>query len=349
MKVDFFARRPHFVDHLAPVWAATRPEIRGPLYVSAYLKEYAEVRGLDVTPIEAVTRDSLSGAPDGGNPMVVCAYGDMQACYRLRPQRTFIMMEHGVGLTFNHPGYAGGLGLRRRVALFLAPNEFIRAKTAKVLPLAPQVVIGTPKLDGWVREEIASSPSAPRNDRSVVCISFHWNGAHVAAEAGNAFAHYAEILPELARDERFTLIGHGHPKILQKLRPTYEAAGMEVVDDFCEVMERADLYVNDASSTLYEFLVTGKPVVILNAPWFRRYIHFGLRFWDYTDVGPQVEQPEQLRETIVDTLANPEPWRQAREKAVRDLYPNLGCAAQKAAEAIEQFLFWNGQIHGRRS
>ena len=58
--------------------------------------------------------------------------------------------------------------------------------------------------------------------------------------------------------------------------------------DFDEVMERSTLYICDNSSTLYEFASTGRPVVVLNAPWFRRDIEHGLRFWEHADVGVSV-------------------------------------------------------------
>src|SRR4030066_73497 len=68
-------------------------------------------------------------------------------------------------------------------------------------------------------------------------------------------------------------------------------------------MRMADLYVNDCSSTYIEFCVTGKPVIILNAPEFRRNVHLGIRFWEYTDVGPQVESGEELLSVISEQLS----------------------------------------------
>lgn len=377
MRADFFARRAHFVDHMAPVWKALEEERRGGFFVPEYLHAYAVSQGIDAIALPRTSPDLLSGTPNGPNPLVTCAYGDMVAAYKVRPQRSFILMEHGVGLTFRNPSYAGSLGLRRRVAMFLVPNEHTRAMNAKVLPMTPQVIIGCPKLD-----EFAAPPPAPPQmseehrafgeggRKPVVCISFHWNGSHIAPEAGNAFAHYQAILPELARQEDFTLIGHGHPKFPQ-LREVFEALGVEFIADFREVMQRADVYVNDCSSTMYEFIVapathvagmgdargmfarpTGeggdraqhvvplrsRPVVLLNAPWFRRNIHHGIRFWEYSDIGPQVNEPGELIGTIQDILVAPGEYQEQREKTVRELYPYLGESAGRAAEAIEGFL-----------
>jgi CDP-glycerol glycerophosphotransferase (TagB/SpsB family) len=285
--------------------------------------------------------DALAVIPGGNGPLVTCAYHDMLSSYKANPSRPYILMEHGVGLVFGTPGYAGGTGLRTRVSLFLAPNDNIRKKTARAIPGAAQVIIGTPKLDAVISEQLSvasdqlSVISGKR--KPVVCISFHWNGSRVAPEAGNAFKHYRDVLPALARSRKFKLIGHGHPKAMSYLQGEYEQAGIEVVTDFREVMRRADVYVNDASSTLYEFCVTGKPVVILNAPWFRRNVKFGIRWWEYTDIGPQVNEPEQLKGTIEHVLANPDEYRTQRERMINDLYPFLGKSARRAAKAIYQF------------
>jgi len=128
------------------------------------------------------------------------------------------------------------------------------------------------------------------------------------------------------------------------LDPYYRQCGIEPVWDFEEVMERADLYVNDCSSTLYEFCVTGKPVIILNAPWFRRGVHTGIRFWEYTDVGPMVNEPEELLGAITAMLSDPGKMQQERERAVADLYPYLGESAKRAATVIQEFAASKGPV-----
>lgn len=344
--IDFFARREHFIDHMLPVWNALKGN-RGRFHIPEYLREYAEMRGVeDAVFLKPLNSSVINVVPDGLTPLLVSAYGDMVIAHRRTPQRPFLMMEHGVGLTFNGcPGYAGGTGMRQRVAMFLAPNEYIRAKTAKALPGTPQVVIGTPKLD-W----LASAKFPPQGRKPVVAIGFHWNGEKVANEAGNAFLHFKDFVPELARQSEFTLLGHGHPKYRFVLEPFYESLGIEMDWDFTSVMRRADLYVNDCSSTMYEFSATGKPVVIMNAPWFRRGVKHGIRFWDYTDIGPQVEGPEELLDAIRLMLGFL-PSRQgelfvyhaARKKMTDEPYPHIGHSAERAAGAILGFL---GGKHG---
>ncbi len=345
LPVDFFARRTHYIDHMAPVWMALDESLRGSFYAPNLIQEYAASKGMDVVALRpAGVNNKLDVAPPGNGPLVTCAYADLQIAVRKNPKRPQIFMQHGVGLTFAHTAYAGGAGMQREVSLFLDPNEHTRALIAKTFPHKAGFVVGTPKLDHWQLQERGKRKE--ERGKPVVCISFHWDGSAIAPEAGNAFEHYRTILPELARCEQFALIVHGHPRNLGALGLYYQQCGIEVVWDFEEVMERADLYVNDCSSTLYEFLVTGKPVVILNAPEFRRGIYSGIRFWEYTDVGPQVEQPADLLEAVLGELANAGKRKEERERAVRELYPYLGQSATRAAEVIESFAASKGpEIH----
>lgn len=343
-QIDMFARRPHFIDHLIGIWNRLPVRNRGRFYVPEYLLNYVADKysyfhsGFSyLTPRSSNPLDVVF---QSDNPLVTCAYGDLVISYKFYSNRMFILMEHGVGLTMTgNAGYAGGLGYRSICDLFLAPNEFIANKTAKVLD-TPQVVIGTPKLDEWeivFNKKIMSDQSTKSNiSDSVVCIAFHWNGSHVSPEAGNAFEQFKGVIPSIAKE--FKVIGHGHPKERDHFKEYFDSIGVEYVEDFRDVMRRADVYVNDASSTLYEFLVTGKPVVMMNALHYRKSVNHGIRFWDYTDIGYQVSQPHLLLSTIKSTLTNPQKHAVNRKKAVEDLYPHLGKSSALAVESIMKFV-----------
>jgi hypothetical protein len=341
--IDFFARRTHFIDHMALTWMALPPRMRGKFYIPDLLRNYAVKRGIHPDTLELLRcksdkPTSCAEPPFSRRVVVTSAYGDLAIVARYN-ERPLILMEHGVGLTFNKKdgttadGYGGGEGLRSCVSLFLAPNEYIAKKTHITFPDAAQVIIGTPKLDPWAEDFTNRKKKRPEDP--VVCISFHWDGSAVAPEAGNAFEYYRKSLPTLAN--KYIVIGHGHPKVLDKLIPYYQRAGIEIVKDFRDVMERADVYINDASSTLYEFCVTGKPVVVLNAPWFRRNVYHGLRFWDYCDPGPECNSPAELIDCIEEALSDPIQQRMKRRKYVNILYPHLGEATRVAARAIRDF------------
>jgi hypothetical protein len=331
---------------MAPVWNALPDEMKGKFYLPHVLLPYAKKQITNIESIQALNcrsdkPTSCVEIPFSRNVVVTSAYGDMQlaAHYNERP---LILMEHGVGLTFNQPngrtvsGYGGGEGYRANVSLFLAPNEYIAAKTRATFPDAPQVVIGTPKLDPWA-EAFGRKGKAP--EHPIVVIAFHWDGSAVAPEAGNAWEYYRKILPDLKGNCKFTLMGHAHPKIFEKLEFQYHRMNIPVVKNFAEVMRIADVYVNDCSSTMYEFCVTGKPVVVMNAPWFRRWFNHGIRFWDYSDVGPVCDKPNDLEKCIFEALEDPAYMRARRRKYIKELYPNLGTSVQTAVNALKEFCY----------
>jgi len=333
--VDFTAWRTHFLDHLAPIYLALPEDWRGRFWVRSdptvksapsldQMCERALQWGIDPSPCARV--------PLGMGPLACSAYSDLEVASRRR--RPLILMEHGCGLSFPEhvPGYAGGRGWRGRVGLFLAPNELTAAKTRATYPTAPQLIISTPKLDEWW----AKPKRKTRRKKPVVAISFHWRGERVCPEAGTALDHYKDDLSLLT--EEFTVLGHGHPKIARELVKVYERAGIEWVPEFDDVLKRADVYLNDASSTLYEFASLDRPVVVLNAPWFRRTVDYGLRFWLYSDIGPQVEEPSQLVDAVWEAWEDPPEYKDRRRAATDALYPiHDGTAAQQAADGIVEF------------
>jgi len=331
--VDILATRPHFVDHIAPVWRHL--ENRGGFYVPEVLLDYAKTKVPEAVGVKPVGRsDKLNIRPPEKNVYFTCAYGDLEKGMITDLKRVFIFMEHGVGLVFpGNPHYAGSVGLRRRVHFFLAPNQNIHDKTWTTFPEAPQAIVGTPKMDN-----VPTDMPINRDDPLII-ISFHWDGRKVAREAANAYPHFREILPEIAK--RYHLAGHAHPRIANYFERVYNELGIEFIRDFDEVMRRGDLYLNDASSTAYEFGVTGKPVILLNSPGYRRNINFGIRFWQYTDWAIQVDEPGQLISAIEQTLHKPS-HEQKQKQMVADLYPYHGQSAKRAADQINRFLNMRG-------
>jgi CDP-glycerol glycerophosphotransferase (TagB/SpsB family) len=118
----------------------------------------------------------------------------------------------------------------------------------------------------------------------------------------------------------------------------YRQVGIQFKPEFDDIMRQADVYVCDNSSTLFEFAALERPVVVLNAPWYRRDIELGLRFWKYADIGVQVDSPDDLLDGIAEAL-NDNPARQARRREIIDeLYPFLEHADQHAAtQLVEHF------------
>jgi len=114
--------------------------------------------------------------------------------------------------------------------------------------------------------------------------------------------------------------------------------GIEVVESFAEVCRRADVFIADNTSALYEFAAIGRPVVVLNAPFYRRNVHHGLRFWEAADVGIQVDRADALLPAVAHALGDPPERRAAREAALAIVYGYRSGAAQRAAQAISAWL-----------
>lgn len=303
MKVDLLASRPHYLDHLGPVWDALPENMRGTSYTD--------------------------GLPVGDTPVLVGSWNDLETANRRR--RPAILFEHGAGQTYSndHPGYAGGTG-RDNVILFMAPSQRVALRNAERYPQTAAAVVGSPRVDELRKIKRTGGPVT-------VAISFHWR-CKVARESGTALDHYRHVLGQLHEDLAYhsvRLIGHGHPRAWEELEPLYADLGIMPVARFADVVSRADVYVCDNSSTIFEFAALGRPVVLLNSPHYRRSANHGLRFWTEADVGIQVSRPEDLLSSIMVALADPPEMVVQRRRATERVYAHTdGSATTRAVAAI---------------
>lgn len=324
--IDAFASERHYLAHLQPIVEALGADF-GALYLSDFLATQLAERG-------EIDGDAIIGPPaPSDRPLLVASAKDMLTAR----DRWIVFLEHGVGQTYGdrNPSSPGG-NERERVILFLCPNERVAHANAAVYPGSRTAVIGCPKLDA--RSSTAPPDAYRFRGDGQVCISFHWdNPQHEAALS--AFPHYRDALPGLKQALGNRLIGHSHPRVEGMVRPVYESAGIEYVSDFDEVLARADLYVCDTSSTLYEFAAVKGPVLCLNAPWYRSGYETGLWPRFVTAPGLLCDGPEQLLPMIELALADPVEGRDARVRAVAEAYVSLdGQASARAAAAITETL-----------
>lgn len=324
MRFDFLASQPQFAEHLRPVFDALPDDNRGGFYE-------------DKTA--TVNTERHQGA-------VVCvsSIGDLKAlCQRrtrctmqghfvtFEPRVPIVLFEHGAGFSFhgdrrNNGSYAGGV-YRDKALLLPATNRWVQAANAKAYKHVSSPIIGCPKLD------VLRDLPKPENERPVVCVSFHWD-CRVAPETRWAFPCYAEALLALRDHADFELVAHGHPRLSDFWRKAYGELGIRYLPAFDDVCAEADVYVNDSSSTLYEFAALDRPVVVLNAPWYRRKVQHGLRFWEHADVGVQVDHPDDLLDGIRKALKDTQKQKRLRRAAIKDVYPYLGESAQRAVEVL---------------
>lgn len=316
--IDALARHAHYLDHIAPIWHALPDELRGTLWVDASLRRDAQHLGLTST----TTRPSRASTPT-----LVAGWPDARRARHL--DRPVILMEHGAGQTYIDTAvdnYAGGAD-RQGVVAVLVPNEYSARAHRAAHPEIPATVIGCPKLDAWV--------ARPPTSSTTICISFHWDAHRVAPEARTAWPAFRRAIPALVETHPGT-IGHAHPRIAETIRRPMAKLGLEFVASFAEVVDRAGLYICDNSSTLFEFAALDRPVVVLNAPGYRRHVHHGGRFWDWADIGPQVNAASELVDVVDQALLEKPDQIDRRRRIVADVYPHLGHATSRAVDALQE-------------
>lgn len=323
--IDAYASEPHYLAHILPVWDALEPDERGTLWVS----RIAHARAPDRV---RARQDLTVGRPrPGSNTTLVASYADSRTC-RHRPR---VYIEHGAGQTYDadekgraNGSYSGGRDHEGTV-LFLCPNETVAERWRSVYTNVAVEVVGAPLV------EARGVPVRERGAKPVVGLSFHWD-CRLVPESRWALPHFEKAIPELA--ERFEVIGHGHPRYRRFFERLWSRLGIDHVSDFEEVVARADVYVCDNSSTMYEMAAADTPVVALNAPWYRRDVHHGLRFWDLLP-GLQCDEPHALIDTVTEALADPQHARDSRREAAARTYTQpLEGAATCSAAAIREVL-----------
>lgn len=302
-ELDVLASEERYAAHIRPVWNALPDDLRG------------------------------SWKTEGGRPTLVASYGDLRRVRRLGPT-SIARLEHGSGQSYagaggsaaRHSSYAGGRD-SGDVSLFLVPNEHAAERWRTAYPGARVEIVGSPIVE--------TLPARVPGPGPIVAVSFHVP-FYVVPETTSAFRHYAGAVRELARS--FRVIGHAHPLYLTDMALWYRRNGIELVPDFREICRRADVYVADNSSTIFEFAATGRSVVLLNSPAYRRDVEHGLRFWSAADVGVQVDDPACLEESICLALSDPPKLRRARDRALRTVYAVRDGSAALAAATIGDWL-----------
>lgn len=320
--IDVLASAPHYAEHLAAVFGALPESERG-AFLTPSGPVAARIKEMGFAPV---------ARSEPNRPVLVASYGDLGRAFALRRTR-IALMEHGAGQSYGgragaasrHGSYAGGNG-RGVASLFLHPGEHPASRDRAIYPDARIEVVGSPILD--------TLPAREGEPGRVVAFSFHFNSP-VTPETKNAF-HWA--WPELMRLRgRFDLIGHAHPSLFDKVRRLYHMAGIPDVRHFDDVCRRADVYVCDNSSTLFAFAATGRPVVVLNPPWYDRKVEHGLRFWDAADVGVQCNDIRKLGDAIEEALKDKPAQRKRREAALDLVYAYRSGAAKRAAEILTEW------------
>lgn len=286
-QIRLFYRKKHYRDHLMPIWEA----LPDPFKMGGELDRF--------------DRLLVAGGPDvlNGHP--------------------YIYVEHGAGQSYidapPNRGYAGS-DFHEDCELFICPNEEVAQKWNTRYPNTPTAVVGCPKLDVW------HSPTAPPPPKKTVAITFHWD-LELVPETRSAFPAYRHALPEMVsryRKQGWVVLGHSHPRYETVLVPYWRSIGVEYTDN---PLRDASVLIADNTSMMAEFMSCGRPVLGLNAPWYRRDVVHGQRFWSWQI--PLVDTPEEAVRVKLKDL----PVAPSHPYAYAD-----GQASRRAAEAIVRVL-----------
>ncbi|WP_190811441.1 CDP-glycerol glycerophosphotransferase family protein [Flagellimonas sp. S3867] len=334
MRVDFLATTTHFIDHLAPIFKEFPLSMRGIFFTTRALRDYGTKKGMHVRTY-GKEGFLLKVLRERNSVIVVAGYNDLcLSSFAGRPQ---VFLEHGVGFRFtgDFPYYPGSTVSREHVVLFLSPSQRSANIQKEACPWSEAVAIGCPKMDEW-HKLMELGWNKKKANPPTVAVSFHFDSGPVQ-EMRSALPFYRNILSELS--SHFNVIGHGHPRWASSLAQVFDQIGIPFEYSFERILEQADVYVCDASSTIYEFASTNRPVVLLNAPWYRKTpLHEGhARFWEQANVGLQCDSPNDLIETIYSALEDSPETRYKRNKAIQEVYKATdGGASQRAIDAIQQ-------------
>jgi len=334
-KVDVYAAEGHFQDHLRPVWNALPDEVRGVFAMS--LDELQE-QG---------SRSRLCLVASGGNRRHAASVGYSR----------IVLMQHGAGQSYlgggtPHLSYAGFPHHRGLVGILHPGPDPVRKDSDAYPELAEAgriQAIGTPGLGAWLRGENGQAPDWRHEDRRFrIAVSYHWD-CRVCPETRTALGHYdgafAEWEEALAAED-IELVGHSHPRIRSRAKSEFEEAGVPFITDFDEVLATCDAYAVDNSSTLFEFAASvpaesdrpARPVVVLNSPHYRRGVEHGLRFWEASGIGPNVNRPDDFVAAVKALRRDYDTWAERADSVLDEVYAYRdGKAARRAATYVQRW------------
>lgn len=306
----WFASRSHYAAHMEPV------------------RQAHDSAGRRFSTRHVDWGEPAAAMPAG--PVVVASAVDAQRFL----DRDVIYLEHGSGqnysgdpLAASNPSYSGGDGLDH-VRLFICPNDAVAARWSARYPDAATAVVGCARLDQHY-------PPQPRVDGPArIGFVFHWE-CTLCPETRSAWKHWRDAtLRFVVNTGGMQVAAHCHPRA-PEIAASLRSLGVPYIDDVDDMLRWADVIVADNTSVLYEACAVGNQTVVLNAPWYRRNIEHGLRFWSHPP-GPQIDNPGQLVETIIHAATDPGWAATIRYEASVAAYSGLvdGGAAVRAAEAI---------------
>lgn len=258
-----------------------------------------------------------------------------------RLHRPAIYLEHGAGQRYlstnslplaGAGAYSGGPGHERTI-LFLCPSETVAGRWRETYPNTPATAVGCPRLDWWH----AHPGTGGGGDRPTLAITFH-SDARVCPESASAWRHYEPHLKVAIgrlRAAGWEVLGHAHPRIRGTLERFWSGVEVEMLPRLDDVFRRADVLAFDNTSAGPEFASTGRPIIFMDAPWWRRHVNHGGRFWDWPQGQISIDHADQLPTAAERAYARSPEVEAARTRMVRAVYfATDGHATERAVAAV---------------
>lgn len=313
MKIDVLASEPHYLEHMLPIFDALPDRLKGTIHPLRFP--------------ESTLR------PPMGRAAMVAGWQDVVG---LRGQCPMIYVEHGAGQSYAdvgfHPSYSRSGGVRHQGVIgFISPSHDV----AKRWLSAPAKAVGCPKMDSWL--------GTPPPKQPAVCFAWHWE-CEVVPEARSAWPHYRARMGQiigLYSAMGFQVYVHEHPKWRGRLIDEWSNDhDVPVLQYASEVFEKASILFVDNSSLATEFMLLNRPVVFMNAPWYRRDVQHGGRFWDWVAGHVMVNGPDDLLAMNPwDLVHEVDATAAACEMTTRQVYAfRDGTSSQRAANFITEVL-----------
>ena len=322
MQIGFLATESYYVDHLVSIWLALPPTARGPFFCSQEASQQAIRYGLKRKDILLVsgTRRQIAKVLQTifSGPVLTASYSNWRIVVTAKLPAPYI--PHGQG------GPGPGLNLwynnKEHLDLMLCPTPYA------VLPDLPCAIIGgQPKLDRWYNRQ-------PKNSSPLLAISFRWREEH------SALSHYRPYLKEVklqAEKRGLSLLGHGHPlRYKKEFQEVWRSVGIPTHGSFEYVLEHADVYAADCSSSSFEFVGLDRPVIFLDCPKYRGETR-APRF-THSDAGIINKHPLELVEDAIRAYEDPPEVAAKRREIASVLHEGFeGNASKRAADTLMEF------------
>jgi hypothetical protein len=309
-KIWAVASETHYVDHIAPVFHAVRPSVRGSLVAMDRLHgdpwpamERAMGRGVPAYPVPGLATPK-AGVPAMGRSAILLVASQRDKLGAMTLAKNVVRMEHG-----SFEAYRGVTN-----PSFIGPDSHVGCVGALVPTMAagqrlkqffagPICSIGCPKLESATHR----SPPPP-GERPRVCLTFRYPGGEgVALELGSGWPAFQPALEELLKANVEVRV-HAHPRAWERLPDLVaflQKHDVPVMLEFEDVLAWADVFLVDNSSVALEWLaVRGKGLVLMDAPAYRRFISHSLRFWELEKwPGVRNATPKTLVEVVTSMAA----------------------------------------------